>query len=301
MKTAVVTGATGFIGSAFVKYLLKNNYFVYAVVRNPEKLKISGDNLKIIVADFDKYGKLGEMIENAEYFYHFAWNGVFGNSFKDYSLQLDNVKYSCLALEQAKKMGVKRFIFAGTMNEYEMNSYINKNYFEPRYTYIYSVAKQTTEAICKTLSFNLGIEFLCGRIAMAYGENNKSEMIPNVVIKNILNNKDTKLIEGKNLYDMIYIDDIIRAFEAIGLKGNNMTSYYIGHRNIKTFREIICDIANILDAKCELLFGEYPDVPSGVDYNNIDLDLLYNDTGFECKADFKESILKTANWLKKQE
>lgn len=43
------------------------------------------------------------------------------------------------------------------------------------------------------------------------------------------------------------------------------------------------------------------DSPSGVDYRNIDIEALYNDTGFECKADFKDSILKTAAWLKRKE
>ena len=109
-----------------------------------------------------------------------------------------------------------------------------------------------------------------------------------------------KLVEGSNLYDMIYIDDIARAFEAIGESGKNMKSYYVGHRMVKTFREIIEEIAQILNPNCPLLFGEYPDAPSGVDYANIDPNALYNDTGFECQADFKESIIKTAQWLKKE-
>lgn len=63
---------------------------------------------------------------------------------------------------------------------------------------------------------------------------------------------------------------------------------------------MIEEMAEILNPKCELQFGAYPDAPSGVDYENIDLDALYNDTGFECRADFKESILKTADWLRKE-
>ena len=46
------------------------------------------------------------------------------------------------------------------------------------------------------------------------------------------------------------------------------------------------------------MFGAYPDAKSGVDYKYIDKDALWRDTGFECEIDFKESIMKTANWLK---
>ena len=64
-----------------------------------------------------------------------------------------------------------------------------------------------------------------------------------------------------------------------------------------SFRNIISKIRDIIASDIELGFGEYPDAPS-VDYSLIDLDALYRDTGFECKADFKESILKTAEWIR---
>lgn len=302
MKKVIVTGAGGFIGGALTKNFLENNIIVFGVDVSAAALKKfeNYNNFIPIVADFSLYDRLYELITDCDIdlFYHFAWQGVFGNAFKDYALQLDNVKHACDALMQAFAIGCKRFVLAGTINEYEMDTYISCDYFEPRYTYIYSAAKQACEAIGKTLAFNNKIEFCCGRIAMAYGENNRSMMIPNVVMKNLLTNTPCKLIPGANLYDIVYISDIVDAFKAIGEKGHNMQSYYIGHREIRTFKEIINDIAQILNPSCPLLFGEYPDVPSGVNYKNIDLNALYNDTGFECRADFEESILKTAEWVR---
>ena len=302
MQKVVVTGAGGFIGGALTKYFLEKGIIVYGVDINEKKFEkfAEYDNFRPVIAKFEEYDNLYKIISDTDIdvFYHFAWQGVYGDAFKDYALQLSNAKYACDALCEAIKLGVKKFVFAGTMNEYEMNKYIREDYIEPRYTYIYSSAKQVSEAIGKTLAFNNNIEFCTGRIAMAYGEYNYSMMIPNVVIKNLINNTPCKLIEGNELYDMIYIEDIVRAFEAIGLKGKNMKSYYIGHRNIKTFKEIIKDIADIINPKCPLLFGKYPDVPSGLDYKNIDINALYDDTGFEATYDFKTSIMNTAKWLK---
>ncbi len=303
MKKVIITGAGGFIGGALTKKLLDEGVTVYGVDVDKKRLvKFERyESFKPVIADFSKYPRLHEMIkDDVDVFYHFAWQGVFGKAFQNYSLQLDNAKYTCEAMVQAIKIGCEKFVFAGTMNEYEMNEYICADYFEPRYTYIYSAVKQVSEAICKTLAFNGNIEFCAGRIAMAYGENNYSMMVPNVVMKNLMTNTPCKLVEGNNNYDMIYIDDIACAFEAIGKSGKNMKSYYVGHRKVKTFREIIEEIARTLNPSCPLLFGEYSDAPSGVDYANIDLDALYNDTGFECKADFRESIMKTAKWLKEE-
>ena len=301
MNTAIVTGAGGFIGGALTEFLLDKGVTVYGVDISEKALeRHSGKaNFHPVIADFTKYGQLHERIPaDVDMFYHFAWQGVFGDAFQDYRLQLNNAASAGDAITAAAKIGCKKFVLAGTMNEYEMDEYIKADYFEPRYTYIYSVAKQAAEAVCKTLAYNLGITYNCGRIAMAYGENNRSMMVPNVVMKNLLTNIPCKLVEGTNLYDMIYIDDIVRAFYAIGERGVNMKSYYVGHRQIGTFREIIEQIANILNPDCPLLFGAYPDSPSGVDYKNIDTETLYCDTGFECTSDFKESIMKTANWLK---
>ena len=303
MKTVIVTGAGGFIGGALTEYLLEKGVTVYGVdISEAALTRHSGkNNFHPIIADFTKYDHIHEMIRaDVDVFYHFAWQGVFGEPFKDYRLQFSNAASAGDAIVEAVKLGCKKFVFAGTMNEYEMDEYIKADYFEPRYTYIYSAAKQAAEAVCKTIAFNQKIEFNCGRIAMAYGENNRSMMVPNVVMKNLLTNTPCKLIEGKNLYDMIYIDDIARAFYAIGERGVNMKSYYVGHRHISTFREIIEQIAEILNPDCPLLFGAYPDSPSGVDYRNIDTDELYRDTGFECTADFRESIRKTADWLERE-
>ena len=307
MKTAVVTGASGFIGGALTTYLLEKGVTVCGVDIQTPRLDsfCKYPNFVPVIASFQEYDSLGKMIreklpqgEAVDVFYHFAWQGVYGAAFQDYALQLSNASFAGRAIDQAIEAGAKKFVFAGTMNEYEMDAYIGADYFEPRYTYIYSVAKQASEAICKTIAFNKGIAFCAGRIAMAYGENNRSMMVPNVVMKNLINDVPCKLVKGENLYDMVYIDDIVRAFEAIGEKGVSMKSYYIGHRTQRTFREIIRDIADILNPDCPLLFGEYPDVPSGVDYKNIDVDSLYRDTGFECGADFRQSILNTAAWLK---
>ena len=300
MKKVIVTGAGGFIGGALTEFLLNKGVTVYGVdISEKSFARHKGkDGFIPIIADFTKYEHLHEMIkDDIDVFYHFAWQGVFGEPFKDYRLQLSNAASAGDAITEAVKIGCKKFVFAGTYNEIEVADFIDMSGQNPRYTCIYSAAKTAAEIICKTIAANSGIEYSAGLTSMSYGENNRSMMLANVVLKQLVNGESPKLIEGNIPYDFIYIDDISRAFYAIGESGKHLKSYYIGHRKLKLFKEWLTEIGKIVNPTVELKFGAYPDDASR-NYDKIDLDALYNDTGFECQSDFRESILKTAAWVK---
>lgn len=301
MKTAIVTGAGGFIGGALTELLLDKGITVYGVDISEKLLSRHAKraNFHPVIADFTKYDTLHEQIQTrADVFYHFAWQGVFGEAFRDYRLQLSNAAYAVDALYEAIRIGCGKFVFAGTYNEIEVTDFLDMSGQSPRYTCIYSGAKTAAEIICKTVAANAGIEYSAGLTAMSYGENNRSMMLTNVVLTQLLNGESPRLIEGNIPYDFIYIDDIANAFYAIGERGKNLKSYYVGHRRLRTFREYLTDIGRIVAPDVELRFGAYPDDNSSRNYEKIDLDALYRDTGFACEADFEESIRKTAAWLK---
>lgn len=302
MKKVIVTGAGGFIGGAVTTELLLRGVEVYGIDISEEVMSrfSYSENFTPVVADFTRYSMLSEYISDKtiDTFFHFAIKGgLEGEALKNYSLQLENAKYACDALNIAKQLGCKKFVFAGTANEYEINKFLLSSNFKPRYTCIYSTAKLAAELICKTYAHNIGIDYSAGLIAMAYGEGNRSKQLVNIVINQLNNGISPRLIEGNNSYDIVYINDIAEAFIAIAEKGKNLTSYYVGHRGLKTFRELMTQIRDILSPETALQFGAFKDTVN-MDYSLIDLDALYNDTGFECSSDFKESILKTAEWVK---
>lgn len=301
-KIAIVTGADGFIGHCLTKHLLQKNYIVYAIGINKEKLlDIQNNNLHFIRAFFEDYKTLPTLIKEPviDVFFHFAWDGVFGNSFQNYELQLKNCKYACDALMIAKEMNCKKFILASTINVLETRANFDKINVQLRYTNIYSMSKLTAEMICKTLAYQNNIEFNCGLISMVYGENNKSMMLPNVIIKNLLLNQESNLVDRNLPYDLIYVEDVADAFIAIGEFGINQKTYYVGHSYLSTFGEIVEKIKNILNPNAKINYGTYPST-NAIDYSLINLEELYNDTGFQPTSDFNLAILNTAAWLKKE-
>src|SRR5574344_1644835 len=133
MKIAVITGADGFIGHRLTKNLLKQGVEVFAIGINEDRMKdLKCHNLHFFKLFFDDYNKIHAIIpfDKVDVFYHFAWNGVYGDSFKDYSMQISNIKYSCDALMEAIKAKCKKFVFASTINVLETRNYMSLDSFE---------------------------------------------------------------------------------------------------------------------------------------------------------------------------
>ena len=306
MKKVIITGASGFLGGALARRLLRDGVTVVAVGRNPaalEPLKEYGDAIPVR-AELSEYDHLADLLgeagRDADVFYHFAWDGVFGEAFKDYDRQLNNAKYACDALMAAVGVRCRKFVLAGTYNQYEIATRAVGQYDSPRYTCIYASAKLAADMMCRTLANAHGIGYCAGLVCMAYGEGNRSRMLANIVIDQLRKGIRPKLVEAGGQYDMVYIDDVAGAFRAIGEKGIDQRTYYVGHRQETTFGELIGGMRDVLAPGLELVFGEYQET-TRLDYGLIDREALYRDTGFDCTADFGESILRTATWLSAQE
>lgn len=298
MITAVVTGASGFIGRALTKFLLEKGYTVNAVVRNLSHLdKIEHPNLGYIEAEFSNYDRLSDKISQADIFFHLAWEGAYGSQSVDYRVQLRNVQAACDAFMQAVKIGCKKFVLAGTVAELEIIEHIDKNICYPRPTCIYAAAKLNAEMACKTLAVKHNIEFNCGLFANIIGPGDYSHRSTNTILNMFLQGKSPKLVKGDGLNDWLYIKDAVRLIEAMGSLGVNMKTYYIGHTKLWSLREIIEKTKKIVAPQLELIFGEIPDTFL-TNYDYTSTTALFEDTGCKAEYDFEKAILETVEWVK---
>lgn len=301
MKKVIITGVTGFFGGSLARKLMSSGIKVIGIDIDTPKINEFKEYPEFtpIIAEFDQYEKLPELVtdKDIDVFYHFAWAGGFTTAIRDYKLQMSNAGFAGDALTAAYKIGAKRFVYANTYNQYEIINFLESETFEPRYTCIYSAAKTAASLICRTLAYNLGIEYSAALIPMPYGENNYSKQLVNVVLNCLNNHISPKLVEGNNLYDLVYIQDIVDALIAIGEKGHNRKEYYVGHRQLKTFKEWMIEIRDAIAPDIELKFGEYIDKQQ-IDYGKVDLEALYRDTGWECHYNLSDTISQTAEWVK---
>lgn len=301
MVRALVTGASGFLGRALVNELLNQGHEVVGCVRQGRTLENQRgrEGYSEVHADLDEYRELpNRVVGSVDTFYHFAWQGIFGEAFHDHHLQLSNAAYSADAAAAAAALGARSFIFAGTVNQYSALEIANDSSDRPmRYTNVYGTSKLSAEIICKTIATNRNMKFNSGRIAMVYGEGNSSQMLPNVVISQLHQGFTPQLLPGDALYDLIYVHDVARAFVAIGQGGADRRSYYIGSRTPRTFRNLFSEIRDVVAPGMGLDFGAFAN-ENPIPYDLIDMESLHRDTGFESSANFKETIRTTADWLR---
>lgn len=301
MKTVIVTGVTGFIGKALAKRLLKEGFEVYGVGRDANKFS-ELETIPLfhkIVLDFEQYSDLHKYFtgKNIDFFFHAAHRGVNGTKKNDYRIQIQNLEIACETVQQAVLIGCKRYIYIGSVDEYEISNMPDTAFVKPTHSRIYAATKFSSEIIGKTIAYENKIEYVTALLCLTYGEGNSTNILPNVLIRNCQKGIPTNLIKGDNYFDAIYIQEAIDGILAVAEKGKTYESYFIGHSELKTFKETVLAIANVLDYKYELKFGSYPDPSFSLDYALIDREKLFKDTGISCKYDYKEAILKTKEWL----
>lgn len=300
MKRVVVTGANGFIGRALVERLLAYEHEVFAVSRCFSDDYPTSKNLHCICMNYEEYHKLSDIVsKDIDWFAHFAWQGVSGKDSKDSLIQADNIKAAMIAMKQAKKLGANSFLFAGSSYQYRMEAQMIDNKEEFVCKNIYGCAKQACADLLRAMAFEYHISLDVVLFTNVFGVGDRSRRSTNSMIIQLLNEKKLDLITGEHLHDWTYIDDAVGGIIAVFEKGHANQCYYIGSRKLDTFKTIILRVRAAVCPEAELQFGAYSD-RSYIDYSKIDLDLLYRDTGFECRANFEESIRKTAMWLKEQ-
>ncbi len=297
MNSVIITGAGGFIGSTLSRAMAAKGYTVYAIVYNEHELNVLEKNNNIIpvLGDLLKCEDIEEQIDHdVDILIHLAWCGISAQDYKDINLQKLNFDMTINTVELAKKKNCKRFVFAGTMYEH----LVGKNKFSGSLSHssIYGTCKLCANKLCEVLTNNC-MEYVSIAFTNVFGVGDRSKRTPNVFIKKLMTGQDLDLIEGNYLYDWIYIDDAVQGMICAAEKGISGKQYLIGNITLRTFRQIIENVRDIIAPDASLNFGKYHD-ETFTDFSHFDTNALYNDTGFECTSDFKESILKTAEWVK---
>lgn len=302
MKKVIISGANGFIGNALVKQLIKKNIFVIALVQDVKKVDIKllrNEHIQWIEINVDYINDLTNQIalNGADVFYHFAWTGSSGPLRGDYKVQLNNIFNTCDAIRVAKKLGCKKFVFAESIMEYEINKAINLEENVSINT-LYSTAKLAAKYMSKTLSQREGIDYVGALISNVYGPGEKSERLINTTLRQLKENKHCSFSSGEQLYDFIYIDDAAEILRLIGESGKKNRTYYIGNSEQRKLKEYLIDLFEVVaeDEKLNkslLGFGELPQPTTVLNFNEFNTKIVQDEFNFIPKVMFKDGIRRT--------
>lgn len=294
MKRAVITGATGAIGTALINELIKQNIEVLVLCRDgsernvniPESELVTKKccDLKDLVSLQNDTGKAYDV------FYHFAWIGTTGEARNDMYLQNLNVKYALDAVKLAKKFGCKTFIGAGSQAEYGRVEGVLKPDTPTNPETGYGIAKLCAGQMTRQLALQLGLKHIWTRVLSVYGPNDTENSMVMSTVNKLKQNIVPEFTKGEQLWDYLYSSDAARAFYLLGEKGKNGKTYVLGSGKTKPLKEYIRDIQLIVNPDCEIKLGAVPYAEKQVMHLEADISELRDDTGFEPRVEFKDGI-----------
>lgn len=297
MKVAAVTGASGFVGSAVVKELLSNGYYVYALTHKNMLCISKNKNLEKILYSMENLNVVNSSIGECDVFFHFAWAGSAGPSRGEVDLQLKNAQWTVDAVNLAKELGCERFVGAGSITEYETMHATWKKGGKPNINHIYGGGKLAAHTMAKAVAADIGIDFLWGVISNAYGPGELGPRLINTTIRKIINGESPKFSSGIQNYDFVYIDDVARAFRLICENGKPFSEYVIGSSNAKPLRDFLLEMKDSIGKDVEFIFGDSAFEGINLPLSVFDCTSTGEDTGFKADTNFKEGIKLTKEWL----
>ncbi|MBQ8541055.1 MAG: NAD-dependent epimerase/dehydratase family protein [Clostridia bacterium] len=294
MKCAVISGATGAIGTALITELIQKNIEVLVLCRNGSERNANIPKHRLVtkmccdLKDFEAL--INDSGKEYDVFYHFAWMGTTGDARNDMFLQNLNVKYALDAVKLAKRFGCKTFIGAGSQAEYGRVEGILKPETPTNPETGYGIAKLCAGQMTKGLCAQMGLEHIWVRVLSVYGPNDT----PNSMVMSTVNKLKAGVVpeftKGEQLWDYLYSGDAARAFYLLGEKGVSGKTYVLGSGKAKPLKEYIKDIQALINPDCELRLGAIPYSDKQVMHLEADITELVKDTGFEPLTRFEDGM-----------
>lgn len=222
MKTILLTGGTGFLGSYLLKELLREKYEVILLKRSFSDVKRIEKHLPHLKAyNLDKIVLENIFSENNIHtIIHCATD--YGKNSSGSQVEETNYRFPAHLLELAKKSKCKRFINTDTIL-LEQNS-------------PYASSKKKFLQLLKTYKDH----FLCNnvRTEQFYGPgDDDSKFVSFLILKFLNNDQQIELTLGEQERGFLYIDDLIRAFIKIVKSANELESGFFDYE-IGTYEKI---------------------------------------------------------------
>ena len=301
MEKILITGADGFIGHNLVNKLLNEGKEIYGIVFPGNDIYKTEFNEKLHIKCMDLNQVMNHVKEfpnDIDTMYHFAWAGVKPELRNDLDVQMMNVNMTLDCMKLAIAIGIKKIVFPGSTNEYlYYGKPLNKDAV-PSPNNAYGAAKIALRYLCSDFALRNNIEFIYTIIAGIYAADRRDNNVIFYTIDKLLHNQKPSLTKLEQLWDYVYIDDVMDALFLVGEKGRGGKVYAIGHGDNWELNNYIKIIHQKINPQLPLGIGEIPYDSDILPCSCIDLTDIEHDTGFIPKIDFEEGISRVITKIK---
>ena len=330
MKSILVTGGAGFIGSNFVPYFAEK-YPEYFII-NLDKLTYAGNldnlrecesmtNYKFVQGDICDELLVQSLFEKHDIrgVIHFAAESHVDNSIKGpKSFMESNFMGTFNLIENARrhwmeapnqfKSGYESCRFHHISTDEVYGTLGETGYFSEETAYApnspYSASKAGSDFIVRAYHHTYGMNVTTSNCSNNYGPKQHSEkLIPTIIRKCLAEESIPVYGNGKNIRDWLYVMDHCKAIDLIFHKGKSGETYNVGGHNEHNNLEIVQTVCQILDEKRPRQKGKYADLIEfvtdrhGHDFRYaIDASKMEKAFDWRAEEDFESGLKKTVDW-----
>jgi dTDP-glucose 4,6-dehydratase len=304
-----VTGGAGFIGSQFIRSILRR--FPEVSVVNYDKLTYAGNlanlrtvehlpNYQFVRGDIcDGKALLAAIPEACDAVVHFAAESHVDRSIHGaHEFVLTNVLGTQILLDAARNRKVGRFLHistdevGGTM---EPNQWLREDApLDPRSPY--AASKAAAEHMVRAAGATFGIDYVITRTSNNYGPCQFPEKLLPLAICNLFENQPVPVYgDGLQVRDWIHVDDNCRALIKVLFDGRAGETYHICGGHPRTNLDVLKTLLNVL-GKPESMLQYVKDRPGhdrryAVDYSKTSLELNWQPV-----IGFEDGLRDTVDW-----
>jgi len=304
----LVTGGCGFIGSNFIRGMLKK-YPAYKIV-NLDKLTYCGnpDNLRdveddsrytFIKGDICDKKVVEKIVKDCNIIINFAAESHVDRSIEDASEFIrTNIHGVYVLLEAGKRHNIKRFIHISTDETYgsiTRGSFKETSPLRPNSPY--SAAKAGGDHLAMAYYMTFKMPVIITRSSNNFGPYQYPEKVIPLFITNLLENKPVPLYgDGMNVRDWLYVMDNCSAIDLVLHRGKIGEVYNIGGNfeipNIELTKIILKDLG-----KTDKMIRYVTDRLGHDRRYSLDSSKIRK-LGWKPSKDFNIAIKETINWYK---
>lgn len=300
---ALVTGATGFVGSYLTEALVRGGEEVAVLCRQGSDLWRLRDVLPrvtVVCGDFtEPEGAEAEIRGFApDTIFHLAWHGVEGAHRADDAHIDKNLLGSVALLRLAARVGCRTFVGLGSQAEYGPQPDVLNEGAPTEPTTTYGVAKLCTYLLGRHLAASSGMRFVWLRLFSSYGpKDNPGWLIP-YLVRALSRGERPALTPGEQRWDYIYVEDAAEAVYAAAASEGAEGLFNLGSGRAHRLREVVEQVRDLIDPALPLGFGGRDYAPDQVMHLQADITRLTEATGWRPKTPLADGLRRTVEWFR---
>ena len=300
-RSALVTGAGGFVGAVLARRLVTDGHDVHVLVRpHSDRWRLRDLNAVVHEVDITDVHAVNAAVRSVRpsWIFHLAAYGAYEQQRQTDRMFEVNVRGTMNLVRAGLECGFRSFVHAGSSSEYETVDHAPREDERLQPGSDYAVTKAAATLYCQSVAEREDAPIATLRIYSAYGPYEEpTRFLPALVLEG-LEGKLPPLVAPSIARDFVYVEDVAEAFLLAAESGASRTIYNVGTGTQVTIAEAVAAAKRLLGIKEEPRWGSMSNRSWDTTTWVANPERIRTELGWAPRNRFKEGLGRTIEWFR---